>query len=536
MKRFGVAIALLLLAGTGAALGQQASAPTATGETGLFTLLDGWTLPQGQWSVGIYYNNWDRLVAPVPGGLPVPYTDDWDYDWNRLSASLGYGLTDRFELSVMVPWDDISASDNLHAGFLNGRYFEDEIDASGIGNVRLGMKYQLFGRPEEGEALALNAFFEAPTGDDDEGVVPGDTGWGLGLNWNFSPRWMARVGYRDPGDSDHFDVAEELETGLGYVVALNGRFDWVTELVGTFYQGGDSTPDDAIDLTTGGRYWMGEDARWAFNFALRTELNQLSDTDEHCPIGGLVGFTFFPRAKSAAAVRAEREAAERAAAAAAAAKAAAEGAANAKTADEAAAFAAAARRAADEAAAAAAPGAGPAAAKSAEEAAAYAKAAEEAAAKKAAEEAAAQQAAAAAAKQAADQAAAAKAAEEAARQAAEEARRKESRETVNFESGSARLSNIAKAKLDEVALRLKQDPAAIAVVVGYTDAQGGDAANRQLGERRAAAARDYLLKRHQIDPNRVRVESQGSGSPVAPNDSPAGREQNRRAEIVVRVP
>lgn len=486
MKRFGVAIALLLLAGTGVALGQQASAPTATGETGLFTLLDGWTLPQGQWSFGIYYNNWDRLVAPVPGGLPVPYTDDWDYDWNRLSASLGYGLTDRFELSVMVPWDDISASDNLHAGFLNGRYFEDEIDASGIGNVRLGMKYQLFGRPEEGEALALNAFFEAPTGDDDEGVVPGDTGWGLGLNWNFSPRWMARVGYRDPGDADHFDVAEELETGLGYVVALNDRFDWVTELVGTFYQGGDSTPDDAIDLTTGGRYWMGEDARWAFNFALRTELNQLSDTDEHCPIGGLVGFTFFPRAKSSATLVAERVAAEQAAAEAAA------------------------------------------AARAAEEAAAAAKATQEAAAKQAAD--------AAAAQQAADEAAAAKAAEEAARQAAEEARRKESRETVNFESGSARLSNIAKAKLDEVALRLKQDPAAIAVVVGYTDAQGGDAANRQLGERRAKAARDYLLKRHQIDPNRVRVESQGSGSPVAPNDSPAGREQNRRAEIVVRVP
>lgn len=485
MKRFGIAIALLLLAGPGAVLGQQASAPTATGETGLFTLLDGWTLPQGQWSFGIYYNNWDRLVAPVPSGPPVPYTDDWDYDWNRLSASLGYGLSDRFEISLMVPWDDISASDNLHAGFLNGRYFADEIDASGVGNVRLGMKYQLFGRPEEGEALSLNAFFEAPTGDDEEGVVPGDTGWGLGLNWNFSPRWMARVGYRDPGDADHFDVSEELEAGLGYVVALNDRFDWVTELAGTFYQGGDSNPDDALDLTSGGRYWMGEDGRWAFNFALRTELNQLGDTDEHCPIGGLVGLTFFPRAKSAAAVLAEREAVEKAAAEAAA-------------------------------------------------AAAAAQAAEEAAAKQAAAAAAAKAAEEAAAKQAA--AAAAKAAEEAARQAAEEARRKESRETVNFESGSARLSNIAKAKLDEVALRLKQDPAAIAVVVGYTDAQGGDAANRRLGERRAAAARDYLLKRHQIDPNRVRVETQGSGSPVAPNDSPAGREQNRRAEIVVRVP
>ena len=79
---------------------QQASAPTATGETGLFTLIDGWTLPQGEWSFGFYYNNWDRLVAPIPGGVARPFTDDWDYDWNRLSASVGYGITDRFELFV----------------------------------------------------------------------------------------------------------------------------------------------------------------------------------------------------------------------------------------------------------------------------------------------------------------------------------------------------------------------------------------------------------------------------------------------------
>ena len=50
------------------AFAQLSSAPTATGETGMFTLLDGWTLPKGEWSLGFYYNNWDRLVAPVPGG------------------------------------------------------------------------------------------------------------------------------------------------------------------------------------------------------------------------------------------------------------------------------------------------------------------------------------------------------------------------------------------------------------------------------------------------------------------------------------
>ena len=36
---------------------QESSAPTATGETGMFTLIDGWTLPRGEWSLGFYYNN-----------------------------------------------------------------------------------------------------------------------------------------------------------------------------------------------------------------------------------------------------------------------------------------------------------------------------------------------------------------------------------------------------------------------------------------------------------------------------------------------
>jgi len=462
---------------------QQASAPTATGETGLFTLIDGWTLPQGEWSLGFYYNNWDRLVAPVPGGVARPLSDDWDYDWNRLSASVGYGLSDSFEISVMVPYEDYSASDNRHLGFVNGQLFSNKISSSGIGNIRLGAKYQLFASPEEGKALSLNAFVEAPTGDDGEGVVTGATGWGLGVNWDFAPNWLARVGYRDPGAANNFDVSEEIQAGLGYSTAVNARFDWISELAATQYQGGNSNPDDTYDITTGGRYWFGESGNWAVNFGLRLELNQLSNTDEHCPIGGLVGLTFTPRAKGHKQIAEQRIAAEKAAEAA--------------------------RIAADEAAAA--------------QAAAAAKQADERA---------------AAAKIAAEEAARRAAAEEAARQAAAEeaARAKQSEETIQFPSSGERLSNIAKAKLDEVGLRLKQSPAATALIIGHADNQGTDAVNQRLGLRRAEAAKTYLVKRHQIDGSRIAVESRGSSEPIAANDTEAGRELNRRVVIVVRLP
>src|SRR5512147_115994 len=93
-------IALVSLVPTVASAAEQANAASVTGETGLFTLLTGDTLPRGGWSFGLYYNNWDRLFD-----LAVP-EDQKSVDWNRLSASFGYGVTDRWEFSVMVPYED----------------------------------------------------------------------------------------------------------------------------------------------------------------------------------------------------------------------------------------------------------------------------------------------------------------------------------------------------------------------------------------------------------------------------------------------
>jgi outer membrane protein OmpA-like peptidoglycan-associated protein len=444
---FGLALVLASALTTGASA-QLASAPTATGETGLFTLIDGWTVPDGEFSFGLYYNNWDRLVAPVPGGVAAPLTDDWDYDWNRLSVSVGYGITDKLEVSLMAPYDDYNSSDVRHVGFLNGVFFEDEIDASGRGNFRGAMKYQFFGDLDTGEALAMNLFIDLPTGED-EGVSSDDTGFGAGINWNFSRNWVARLGYRDPGDPDTgFDMSEEIEAGLGWAVPVSDRLDWITELAATFYGSGDSDPDDAIDLATGGRYWFGTDRRWAFNFALRTELNQLSDTDEHCPIGGLLGLTMMPQRF----------------------------------------------RPTVEAAPVAPPPPPP-----------------------------------------PPPPAPAPAPAPAPPPPPPPPKPAESREEIHFDSDSARLSNIAKAKLDEVALRMKQNPAATALIIGVTDSQGDEAYNQALGLRRAEAAKAYLVSRHQIDGSRISVETRGENDPVATNDTAEGRAENRRAIIIIRL-
>ena len=75
-------------------------------------------------------------------------------------------------------------------------------------------------------------------------------------------------------------------------------------------------------------------------------------------------------------------------------------------------------------------------------------------------------------------------------------------DTIDFDKGKARLTNIAKAKLDAVALRLRDNPRATVEVVGYPDATGG-ARGESLARQRAENARQYLMDRHGIDGSRI---------------------------------
>ena len=103
---------------------------------------------------------------------------------------------------------------------------------------------------------------------------------------------------------------------------------------------------------------------------------------------------------------------------------------------------------------------------------------------------------------------------------------------VLFATGRSDLKPGAVLDLDRLAAFLQRYPDRSAVVEGHTDAVGGDDYNQRLSQRRADAVRAYLL-RMGIDPSRVTATGLGESAPVAPNDSAAGRQQNRRVEIIV---
>jgi outer membrane protein OmpA-like peptidoglycan-associated protein len=105
-----------------------------------------------------------------------------------------------------------------------------------------------------------------------------------------------------------------------------------------------------------------------------------------------------------------------------------------------------------------------------------------------------------------------------------------------FNSGSARIDNRHKAVLDDVALQLRQNPGAMAVITGHTDSTGSASINQALATERADNAKAYLVDTHGIDPSRISTGSEAAGAPIGDNESRAGRAQNRRVVIVVTIP
>jgi outer membrane protein OmpA-like peptidoglycan-associated protein len=106
--------------------------------------------------------------------------------------------------------------------------------------------------------------------------------------------------------------------------------------------------------------------------------------------------------------------------------------------------------------------------------------------------------------------------------------------SVLFASAKWELLPAAQIKLNDVANALiKEDPLSKIVVEGHTDSQGGAPFNQELSQKRAQSVRDYLVSRG-IAGDRLTSQGFGPSRSIADNNSPEGRANNRRVEIVVQ--
>jgi outer membrane protein OmpA-like peptidoglycan-associated protein len=101
-----------------------------------------------------------------------------------------------------------------------------------------------------------------------------------------------------------------------------------------------------------------------------------------------------------------------------------------------------------------------------------------------------------------------------------------------FDTGGSTLKPGAQLLLDKLAAYLQQNPGAHAIIEGHTDNVGSDTMNQALSERRAAAVAAALQARG-ITGDRLETMGLGESYPVATNDTSAGREENRRVEVVL---
>jgi outer membrane protein OmpA-like peptidoglycan-associated protein len=104
---------------------------------------------------------------------------------------------------------------------------------------------------------------------------------------------------------------------------------------------------------------------------------------------------------------------------------------------------------------------------------------------------------------------------------------------VQFEIGSDKLMPVSFGLLDEVAQVMgDNEQIEIVEVAGHTDSTGGAKRNRELSQKRAESVRTYLAGKG-IAKARLTAKGYGPDKPIAGNDTPEGREANRRVEFVI---
>lgn len=103
---------------------------------------------------------------------------------------------------------------------------------------------------------------------------------------------------------------------------------------------------------------------------------------------------------------------------------------------------------------------------------------------------------------------------------------------VLFENGKATLLPAAREKLAKIAGILSTHKGLKIEAEGFTDSNGSDAFNQTLSEKRAQNAKEYLVQQG-VKPDSITFKGFGESNPIASNDTSAGRQENRRVELVV---
>jgi OOP family OmpA-OmpF porin len=437
-------------------------APTLSGETGLFEITNDDMLKAGRFSVALSWSMWTKTAAPIPGSYPYP-DDPLRYDLQRVGGSVGFGLSDRWELVLGTGSNRYHADDGYQwSGVINGHPRYGAFSHSEMDKVRLGTKILLNPRDPMRVAIFGGISFATQSENDVNALATNRSDYDFGASFTYgwvtfqSSYWLMGDlgnGTVSPGGSAYgYNLPNEWRNAVGVgIPVLPNVLKIIGEINRIHYDGGDTQAADYSEALAGGRFAFGD---FTASGALRVNIDRWAKYGSSPGnIGGLLQFAYTPAARPAAKAK----------------------------------IAVAEPPPATEPVPAPPPPPAP-----------------------------------------APVVAPAPAPAETVVTAPAARPATSTTDEILFDAGKSRLTNIAKAILDGVALRLKNNLAATCTVSAWTDAkEKGDRA--ALAKSRAEAAKDYLMKRHGIDGSRIATEVKGDGDG-------ADATRNRRAVVSVTFP
>jgi outer membrane protein OmpA-like peptidoglycan-associated protein len=105
---------------------------------------------------------------------------------------------------------------------------------------------------------------------------------------------------------------------------------------------------------------------------------------------------------------------------------------------------------------------------------------------------------------------------------------------LSFDSGRSDIKRNSIELLKKVGTAIDIFPRSELVIEGHTDSYGGDESNQRLSQKRAESLQDFMIKQMRISRTRVMATGYGETSPVANNETEAGRAKNRRIDVVIK--
>ncbi len=227
--------------------------PAYDGSTGLFHLPSAYTLPKKRVSFSLFRDNLDR--------------DPKDEDISIHGVTFAYGVTSRLELALGFGLQNrIDADALFQPGYVNDYPFVTTGWQTGAGDLKLGAKLKLlddYGSDPVG--LALQGYVKLPTASEDKGLGTGKRSTGVNLLMSKSLGRKADIhaalGYQwnsDPEEPRKIDIGNAFKWGVGINVLACSKVQVQAELTATNYGDASFEQTNPLDFVIGPVVWLGK--------------------------------------------------------------------------------------------------------------------------------------------------------------------------------------------------------------------------------------------------------------------------------------